>query len=91
MAQTAPARVDLPGGPVTLEPLDRLTAEAGRLSAEAQAELERSNAAIAAAQDKLAQAGTLLTDHPDGWDHGAVAAEGGGLDAAEGPGRGSSR
>jgi len=66
-------RVDLPGGPVTLEPLDELTTQINQLEAEAKQMLQSSEAPIANARLKVEQAGELLMAHTTEWDTNAVA------------------
>jgi hypothetical protein len=72
-------RVDLPSGPVTLQPLDSLAAQLSQLDSEAKQILQSSEAPIANARLKLEQAGELLMGHKSEWDTGAVANQ---LDAA---------
>src|SRR6202521_6393613 len=67
------SRVDLPGGPVTLEPLDELAAQINQLEAEAKQILQSSEAPIANARLKVEQAGELLMAHKTEWDTRAVA------------------
>src|SRR5450759_3885860 len=66
-------RVDLPGGPVTLESLDDLAVQLNQLAAEAKQILQSSEAPIANAKLKLEQAGALLMAHKPEWDITAVA------------------
>jgi hypothetical protein len=66
-------RVDLPGGPVTLEPLEELAAQVNQLEAEAKQILQSSEAPIANARLKVEQAGELLMAHKTEWDTSAVA------------------
>src|ERR1700694_4768088 len=65
-------RVDLPTGPVTLEPLDELAAQLNQLAAEAKQILQSSEAPIANARLKVEQAGELLVAHKAEWDISAV-------------------
>ena len=65
--------MDLPSGPVTLEPLDDLAAEVTQLDAAAKEILRSSEAPIADATQKLEQAGELLLAHKTDWDSSAVA------------------
>ena len=66
-------RVDLPSGPVTLEPLDSLAAQLNQLDSEAKQILQSSEAPIANARLKVEQAGELLMAHKTEWDTSAVA------------------
>src|SRR6266852_2607645 len=66
-------RVDLPTGPVTLEPLDELAGQLNQLAAEAKQILQSSEAPIANAKLKVEQAGELLIAHKTEWDTSAVA------------------
>ena len=67
------ARVDLPSGLVTLEPLDALVAQLNQLDAEAKQILLASEVPIANAKLKIEQAGELLMAHKTEWDITAVA------------------
>src|ERR1700694_2316509 len=69
-------RVDLPTGPVTLEPLDELAAQLNQLAAEAKQILQSSEAPIANAKLKVEQAGELLVAHKTEWDITAVSNQG---------------
>src|ERR1700694_1636194 len=66
-------RVDLPTGPVTLEPVDALVAQLNQLAAEAKQLLQSSEAPIANARLKVEQAGELLLAHSAEWDTTEVA------------------
>ncbi len=66
-------RVDLPSGPVTLEPLDSLAAQLNQLDSEAKQILQSSEAPIANARLKVEQAGELLMAHKTEWDTSGVA------------------
>jgi hypothetical protein len=66
-------RVDLPSGPVTLEPLDSLAAQLNQLDSEAKQKLQSSEAPIANARLKVEQAGELLIAHKTEWDTSGVA------------------
>jgi hypothetical protein len=66
-------RVDLPSGPVTLEPLDSLAAQLNQLDSEAKQILQSSEAPIANARLKVEQAGELLIAHKTEWDTSGVA------------------
>jgi hypothetical protein len=66
-------RVDLPSGPVTLEPLDDLAAQVNQLDSEAKQLLQSSEAPIANARLKVEQAGELLVAHKSEWDTTAIA------------------
>ncbi len=66
-------RVDLPSGPVTLEPLGSLAAQLNQLDSEAKQILQSSEAPIANARLKVEQAGELLMAHKTEWDTSAVA------------------
>ena len=66
-------RVDLPSGPVTLEPLDSLAAQLNQLDSEAKQKLQSSEAPIANARLKVEQAGELLMAHKTEWDTSGVA------------------
>ena len=68
-----PPRVDLPSGPVTLEPLDSLAAQLNQLDSEAKQILQSSEAPIANARLKVQQAGELLIAHKTEWDTSGVA------------------
>jgi len=65
--------VDLPSGRVTLEPIDRLVAQLGRLNEEAEEGLRSSETPIANARLKLEQAGEILIAQKDRWDTSTVA------------------
>jgi hypothetical protein len=65
--------VDLPSGPVTLEPLDDLAAQVNQLDSEAKQLLQSSEAPIANARLKVEQAGELLVAHKSEWDTSAIA------------------
>jgi hypothetical protein len=65
--------VDLPGGLITLEPLDALVAQLNQLDAEAKQILLASEVPIANAKLKVEQAGELLMAHKTEWDITAVA------------------
>ena len=66
-------RVELPGGPVTLEPLDQLEAQVNQLSVDAKQLLQSAEAPTAAARLKLEQAGDVLIAHKTEWDTSAFA------------------
>jgi X-X-X-Leu-X-X-Gly heptad repeat protein len=66
-------RIDLPSGPVTLEPLDSLAAQLNQLDSEAKQILQSSETPIATATLKVEQAGELLMSHKTEWDTSAVA------------------
>jgi len=66
-------RVDLPGGPVTLQPLDSLAAQLNQLDSDAKQILLSSEAPIANARLKVEQAGELLMAHESEWDTSRVA------------------
>ena len=66
-------RVDLPSGPVTLEPLDSLAAQLNQLDSEVKQILQSSEAPIANARLKVEQAGELLMAHKTEWDTSGVA------------------
>ena len=68
-------RIDLPSGPVTLEPLDSLVAQLNQLDSEAKQILQSSEAPIANAKLKVEQAGELLMAHKTEWDTSAVASQ----------------
>lgn len=65
--------MDLPSGTVTLEPLDKLTAQLNQLGSEATQLLQSSEAPIANARLKVEQAGELLMAHKAEWDTTPVA------------------
>ncbi|HVB77895.1 MAG TPA: hypothetical protein VNI34_08885 [Candidatus Nitrosotalea sp.] len=66
-------RVDLPGGPVTLEPLDQLRKQLTEQEGEAHRLLQEAAAASSAAEQKLQLAGGILLDRSAEWAQGAVA------------------
>jgi len=66
-------RVDLPGGPVTLQPLDSLAAQLNQLDSDAKQILLSSEAPIANARLKVEKAGELLMAHKSEWDTSGVA------------------
>jgi len=66
-------RIDLPSGPVTLEPLDSLVAQLNQLDSETKQILQSSEVPIANAKLKVEQAGELLMAHKTEWDTSAVA------------------
>ncbi len=66
-------RVDLPSGPVTLEPLDSLATQLNQLDSDAKQILQSSEAPIANARLKVEQAGELLMAHKTEWDTSGVA------------------
>lgn len=65
--------VDLPDGPITLEPLDKLVAQVNQLNQETGQLLTASDAPIAQAKEELERAGEILLQHKSEWDAAAVA------------------
>jgi hypothetical protein len=65
-------QVDLPEGPITLEPLDQLVAQVNQLDQDAMQLLKASDAPIAQAKEKLERAGEILLQHKGQWDATAV-------------------
>jgi hypothetical protein len=72
IASQAP-RVDLPDGPITLEPLDKLVAKVNDLNQAAIELLRASDAPIGQAKEKLEAAGKVLIQHKGEWDATVVA------------------
>jgi len=66
-------RVDLPDGPVTLEPLDQLLARINELNQAALELVKASDAPIAQAKAKLEAAGEVLLKHAAEWDTSTLA------------------
>lgn len=76
MAEATPnqaPRVELPDGPITLEPLEQLVAQVNELNQAATELLKGSDAPIGQAKERLGAAGEILIQHKGEWDATAVA------------------